>query len=478
MLRLYNSLSRRIEDFKPLKGKTVTMYNCGPTVYDFAHIGNLRTYLFADILRRYLEHSGYKVRQVMNITDVGHTLSDADTGEDKIDAVAKREQLDPLAVARKYEEKFREDIGRLNLLPAYKNPRATEHVEEMKTIIAKLLKKGMAYEAGGDIYFDVAKFPKYGLLSGNTIDKLKSGARVEVNGKKRSPHDFALWISNPNHLLQWESAWGKGYPGWHIECSAMAMKYLGATIDIHTGGEDNKFPHHECEIAQSEGATEKTFARFWLHASHLLVDGAKMSKSLNNFYKLDDLIAKGYEPRAVRYALIASHYRDQQNFAFASLDAAKSAVAKLENLFERLVEKGDRPLFQSDKGSVPFKTIVDTFERDFNEAMDDDLNVPKALGHLFVFVREMNAALDEGIGASERKKALVSFKAAVGGVLGLELKTAERVAEPDGIKALLIIRENARKAKDYAAADKARTEIEKLGYRIEDTLNGSRVVKK
>jgi len=477
MLKLFNSYTRQLEEFKPLRGKDVTMYNCGPTVYDFAHIGNLRTFLFADILRRTLERDGYKVKQVMNITDVGHMLGDADVGEDKMEAAAKREQIDPLAVARKYEAQFMSDIKRLNIEPAFKYPRASDHVEEMIKIISVLLEKGFAYKADGDIYYDISKFPKYGALSGNTIEALKAGARIEVNDKKKSPFDFALWINNPNHLLQWEAPWGKGYPGWHIECSAMSTKYLGETIDIHTGAEDNKFPHHEAEIAQSEGATGKQFVRYWMHAYHLLVDGQKMSKSLNNFYKLDDLLAKGYEPRAVRYALIASHYRDRQNFTLDSLSAAKSALEKLDNLAARLEEKGDSPLIDTEKGTVPVKAIIDVAERDFYEAMDDDLNVPKALGVLFVFVRELNAALDAGVAEPLKKAALNALKMMATETLGLTIEKIETIAIGEDLQKLLIEREAARQAKDFARADEIRKTLNDRGYAIEDSTGGARLKK-
>jgi len=476
MIKLFNSYTRQLEEFKPLHGKTVAMYNCGPTVYDFAHIGNLRTFLFADILRRALEHDGYKVKQVMNITDVGHALGDADRGEDKMEAAAKREKIDPLAVARKYETQFMSDIQRLNIEPAFKYPRASEHVEEMIKIIAALLAKGFAYKADGDIYFDISKFPKYGALSGNTIEALKAGARVEVNDKKKSPFDFALWINNPNHLMQWEAPWGKGYPGWHIECSAMSTKYLGETIDIHTGAEDNKFPHHEAEIAQTQGATGKQFVRYWMHAYHLLVDGQKMSKSLNNFYKLDDLLAKGYEPRDVRYALIASHYRDRQNFTLDSLAAAKSALEKIDNLAARLGEKtkNQEPISKNDTNT---KSIVDVAERDFYQAMDDDLNVPKALGALFVFVRELNVALDAGVDPALKKAALRALKIMVTETLGLTIKKIETVTVDNELKKLLAEREAARTAKDFARADEIRNILLEKGYAIEDSAGGARLKK-
>ena len=476
MLKLFNSYTRRLEEFKPLHGKDVTMYNCGPTVYDFAHIGNLRTFLFADVLRRTLEHDGYKVKQVMNITDVGHMLGDADVGEDKMEAAAKREKIDPLEVARKYEAQFMSDIGRLNIESAFKYPRASEHVDEMIKMIAVLLEKGFAYKAGDDIYFDLSKFPKYGTLSGNTIDALKAGARVEVNDKKKSPFDFALWISNPDHVMQWEAPWGKGYPGWHIECSAMSTKYLGETIDIHTGAEDNKFPHHEAEIAQTEGATGKPFVHYWLHAYHLLVDGQKMSKSLNNFYKLDDLIAKGYAPRAVRYALIASHYRDRQNFTLDSLAAASSALEKIDNIAKRLGErtKNQEPISKNDNN---VKSIIETAERDFYAAMNDDLNVPKALGALFIFIRELNAALDAGVDPALKKAALRALKMMTTDTLGLTIEKIETVAVDDELKKLLAEREAARQAKDFARADAIRKTLSDRGYAIEDGSQGARLKK-
>jgi len=476
MLKLYNSYTRQLEEFKPLHGKNVAMYNCGPTVYDFAHIGNLRTFLFADVLRRVLEHDGYKVKQVMNITDVGHMLGDTEAGEDKMDIAAKREKADPLAVAIKYEAQFMSDIQRLNIEPAFKYPRASEHVEEMIKLIAALLDKGFAYKAGGDVYFDISKFPKYGALSGNTVEALKAGARVEVNDKKKSPFDFALWISNPDHLMQWEAPWGKGYPGWHIECSAMSTKYLGETIDIHTGAEDNKFPHHEAEIAQSEGATGKPFVHYWLHAHHLLVDGQKMSKSLNNFYKLDDLLAKGYAPRAVRYALIASHYRDRQNFTLDSLAAAKSALEKIDNIAERLGAKTNNQELNS-KNETIVKSIIDVAERDFYDAMDDDLNVPRALGSLFIFIRELNAALDAGVDQALKKSALRALTAMVSDTLGLEIEKVETVAIDDELKKLLAERVAARAAKDFARADAIRKDLSGRGYAIEDAPGGARLKK-
>jgi cysteinyl-tRNA synthetase len=337
-LKIYNSYTRQVEEFKSQEEKKVKMYSCGPTVYDYVHIGNLRSFLFADVLRRTLEHNGFAVNQVMNLTDVGHMLNDAEAGNDKVEAAAAKEKTTPQEITKKYSEYFFATIKKLNIEPAAEYPKASDNVKEMQEIIKKLVLNGFAYAADGDIYFDISKFKKYGQLSGNTLEKLDAGSRVEINPKKRNPLDFALWISNDNHVMNWPFApWSeKGYPGWHIECSAMAMRYLGETIDLHTGGEDNKFPHHECEIAQSECATGKIFARYWAHSSFLLVDGKKMSKSLNNFYKVEDLEKRGYDAADIRFCLISAHYREQQNFTFESLAAAKKARARLGELYARL----------------------------------------------------------------------------------------------------------------------------------------------
>jgi cysteinyl-tRNA synthetase len=490
MLKLFNSYTRQIEEFKPLNGKDVAMYSCGPTVYDYVHIGNLRSFLFADVLRRVLEHDGYKVKQVMNLTDVGHMLHDADAGEDKVETAAAKAGTTPQEITQKYSQYFFDVIKKLNIEPAAEYPKASDNVPQMIAIVKTLIEKGFAYQVGGDVYFDVRKFEKYGQLSGNTLANLEAGARVEVNDKKRDPLDFALWISNDQHVMNWPSPWStKGYPGWHIECSAMAMRYLGETLDIHTGGEDNKFPHHECEIAQSESATGKQFAKYWIHSSFLLVDGQKMSKSLNNFYKVEDPEAKGYSPRVVRYSLISSHYREQQNFTFDSLSAAKSALAKIDNLAVRLAEgdgNGASPRFNMEKGAgpvsvvakdAPVEQIIEVAERDFYDAMDDDINVPRALGSLFVFVRELNAALDAGVDPTLKKAALRALKMMVSDTLGLAIEKVEVVAVDDELKKLLVEREAARAAKDFARADAIRKTLSDRGYAIEDAAGGARLKK-
>ncbi len=336
-LQVYNTLTRQKEEFRTLEPGVVRMYNCGPTVYGRAHIGNLRSFLFADTLRRWLEYRGFRVEQVMNITDVGHILADADAGEDKIEAQARKENRDPWAISRAWTELFFQDLAALGFRKARQNPRASEHIPEMLEIIEGLIAKGYAYQTGGDVYFEVAKFPRYGRLSGNKVEELDAGNRIEVREEKRHPADFALWKSDPKHLMKWPSRFGPdGFPGWHIECSAMSRKHLGDQLDIHTGGEDNIFPHHECEIAQTEAFTGRPFASYWMHAKFLQVDGGKMSKSLGNVWSLDDIRARGFQPRQLRFCLIRGHYRAPLNFTW---DILKESAAALENLDDLVVRR-------------------------------------------------------------------------------------------------------------------------------------------
>ena len=312
MLRFYNTLGKEKQDFKPLNPGKVNMYSCGPTVYDYAHIGNLRAYVFTDTIRRLLEHEGYEVKLIMNITDVGHLTADdlaqGDSGEDKVEKRAKAEKKTPEEIARYYEDSFHRDMEELNILPAQYYPRATAHIPGMIRMIETLIAGGHAYEVNGNVFYDVTSFPDYGKLSGNTLEQLKVGARLEEHPDKKNPWDFALWLKAPkDHLMRWPSPWGSGYPGWHIECSAMSIEYLGDTIDIHTGGEDHIFPHHEAEIAQSEGATGKPFSRYFLHERHILVDGEKMSKSKGNFYTLAHITERGYSPMDLRLLYLSAH---------------------------------------------------------------------------------------------------------------------------------------------------------------------------
>jgi cysteinyl-tRNA synthetase len=494
-LKFYNTMTRKKEVFKPLEKGVVNIYNCGPTVYNYAHIGNFRTYVFEDIVRRYLEYKGFTVNQIMNITDVGHMTVDEEAdgkGEDKIEMMAKKEKKDPWQIAKFYEKAFHEDMRNLNIKPAMTYPKATEYVKEMIKIIEKLIERGHAYESNGSIYYDISSFQGYGKLSGNTIDKLQGGAsgRVDDNTDKKHPLDFSLWVNNSKHIMQWDSPWGRGYPGWHIECSAMSMKNLGETLDIHSGGEDNIFPHHECEIAQSEGATGKKFVRYWLHSRHLLVNGEKMSKSKGNFFTLRDLLEKGHDPRAVRYLLLSGHYRIKLNFTEKGLVSAAETLKRLDGFISALKEiKGKT------KPNPGVKKLVEKVKKDFEKAMDDDLNIALALSKIFDFVREVNKIVSEGIGNSDAKlvhETMMKFDTVMGMSLD-KIKTAvgERVKIKDsvftihwqGVKSridlerLIKKREVHRKEKEWKEADKIRDELEKMGYVLEDADTGIRIKK-
>ncbi|MEM3551632.1 MAG: cysteine--tRNA ligase, partial [Candidatus Bathyarchaeia archaeon] len=379
----FNTLTRRKEKFVPLEEGKVRIYTCGPTVYDYAHIGNFRTFVFQDLLRRWLEYKGFKVIQVMNITDV----------DDKTIRGARRQNIPLKEYTDYYMKAFFEDIEALNLEKAEYYPRATEHIPEMVDLIKRLMEKGYAYRGeDGSIYYDISKFKDYGKLSKLKIEELKPGARVKVDeyGKEEA-RDFALWKAwdEEDGDVFWETEIGKGRPGWHIECSTMAMKYLGETIDIHSGGVDLIFPHHENEIAQSEAATGKTFARYWLHSEHLLVEGRRMAKRYGNFYTLRDLMARGYDPKAIRYLLMSTHYRQQLNFTFEGLEAAKGAVDRLTTFVRRLLEAEGVGCGEEIK-----RLMIDVQER-FESAMGDDLNISVALAALFDFVRDVNKLMDE-----------------------------------------------------------------------------------
>jgi cysteinyl-tRNA synthetase len=489
MLKLFNTLTRKKGIFKPLKKDIVTMYNCGLTVYDYATIGNLRAFTCADILRRYLEYKGFTVKQVMNFTDVGHMFEDVDIGKDKMEAAAKKEKKDPRAIAEFYIKAFLDSSQKMNFEEPMKRPRATEHIQEMIEVIQRLIEKGYAYVVKGSVYFHVPRFQDYGKLSGNTIEKLKTGAggRVEFNPDKRNQLDFALWINDPEHLMNWRSPWcQKGYPGWHIECSAMAMKYLGETIDIHTGGVDNLFPHHENEIAQSEASTGKRFVNYWLHIEHLLVEGGRMAKSLGNSYTLTDLMAKGYDPKAVRYLLLSTHYRQQLNFTFEGLEAAENAVDRLIAFMHRLMDaKGKRC---RDK----VESLMSEVQRSFEEGMDDDLNISVALAALFDFVRKVNKLMDEKRLSKEEAEEIYKMMMKLDRVLGVIGERRKVVTHTPGltfdvilakndrgiseeVKELVQRREEARKSKDWKTADEIRGKLKAMGIIIEDTLEGPRL---
>ncbi|MCH2106325.1 MAG: cysteine--tRNA ligase [Planctomycetes bacterium] len=462
--QVYNSFSKKKEPFEPLSEGVVRMYNCGPTVYSRVHIGNWRAFLFADLLRRWLEHEGYEVRQVMNITDVGHLTDEmADEGEDKIEAQARREGVDPWKISETYAGQFLADAVTLGCKEAMVYPRASDHVPQMVEMIEALEKSGHAYRTGENVYFDVTSFENYGALSGNKIDELDAGARIEVNEEKRHPADFALWKSDEHHLQKWDTVFGPhGFPGWHIECSAMARAHLGDQIDIHTGGEDNVFPHHECEIAQSEAFTGEQFARYWMHTKFLQVDGGKMSKSLGNVWNVDDVLERGYEARALRFALLRGHYRQPLNFTWDILAESARALEGLDDLAQRLLRKVD--------GEDAGEEEVAAAATEFRDSMNDDLNVPKAVAALFTLRGEVLEGAVEGAGA----QAALDLLAEADAVLGvLELEPAGGGAEEDAeIDALVAARNAARDAKDWAEADRVRDELNARGIVVEDTADG------
>ncbi|MDI6738639.1 MAG: cysteine--tRNA ligase [Nanoarchaeota archaeon] len=463
MLKLYNTLTRKKEDFKPIKPGEAGMYCCGPTVYNYAHIGNLRAYIFEDILRRVLEFNEFDVKQVMNITDVGHLASEADEGEDKLMKALAREGKKPSLesmkeLARKYEAAFKRDIHMLNIPEPSIWCRATEHVKEMIELIKRIDKNSYAYKTSGGLVFDTSKFKHYADLGKLKLDDLKAGARIKLDREKKNPSDFALWITNqPNHLMQWESTFGRGFPGWHIECSAMSIKYLGEQFDIHCGGIDHIPIHHTNEIAQSEAATGKhPWVKYWLHGEFLVMPHGKMSKSSGEFLTLQVLMDKGYEPLVYRYFCLGAHYRQQLTFSFEGLDAAKAAYEKLKSRVIELKQKGE-------------KGIVDDvgYLSKFSEAINDDLNTPKALAVMWDMLK------DEDVG--NKLSLLLEFDRVLG--LGLNEMKKEEFKVPKEVTVLLKKRDDARKAKDWKLSDKIRDEIKAKGFSVLDTHDGQKVEK-
>lgn len=460
-MKLYNTLTRKKEEFAPLDGKTVRMYSCGPTVYNFAHIGNMRTYIFMDILRRTLRYEGYKVKGVMNITDVGHLLSDADEGEDKMEKAAKEQRKSPYEIADFYTKVFFDDLKKLNIGKPELTPKATEHIREMLDFVYALCEKGYGYETSDGIYFDISKFPAYGQLSGINLEDQKAGARVEVNDEKRSPFDFAIWKKAPKeHIMQWDSRWGKGYPGWHIECSAMSKKYLGEVFDIHTGGVDHIPIHHENEIAQSYGYSGKNPAKFWMHGEFMLVNNGKMSKKLGNTYLVSQLEEMGYSPMCFRYFCLNTHYRKKLNFTFEGMDGAKTAYARLSALVAKHRE-GENDV--SDEKLAAYR-------KEFEEDVTDDLNVPGAMGVLWTMLKEP---------ASRKIYALALEMDKIFG-LKLDEAKAEEVKEefPAEITAIANERAAARAAKDWGKSDELRAKLDELGYAVKDTKEGYTLTRK
>lgn len=469
MLKIYNTLTKQQEEFHPINPGKVGIYACGPTVYGYIHIGNIRAYLTADILRRYLTHRGYEVRLIKNITDVGHLTQDdiaqGDSGEDKIVAKAAAEKKTPEELARFYENYFKETEEKLNILPAHYYPRATEHIPHMIKMIAVLIAKGHAYEKNGNVFFDVTSFPDYGKLSGNTLAQLKVGARLERHPDKKNPWDFALWLKAPReHVMQWDSPWSRGYPGWHIECSAMSMEYLGDSFDIHTGGEDNIFPHHEAEIAQSECASGKPFVRYWVHTRHLLVDGEKMSKSKGNFYTLEDVVAKGYTPMDLRLSMLLSHHAANMNFTWERMEQAKENRWTIERFTQRLASYAASATERDQE-----KIDVALVRKEFENAMDDGLNTPFALSVLFTMITKGNVLMDEKRLANADDVRAVFDKMMF--VFGMVIADTKEPL-PKDVLDLAAQRERARKEKDFSASDRLRDELRNRGYAVEDTPDG------
>ena len=460
VLNLFNTLSRKKEEFKPIKPGFVGLYCCGPTVYWHQHIGNMRTYVFEDILKRVLLYNGFKVKHVINVTDVGHLTSDADEGEDKLVKALKREGLpldkeSMLKLANIYWEEFKDDFTKLHILPPDIWCKATEHVSDMLKLIEKIQKNGYSYSAGGNLYYDISKYEDYAKLGKLKLDEQKAGARVEIDVEKRNPQDFVLWFTESKfkgHIMLWDSPWGTGWPGWHLECSAMSMKYLGDHFDIHCGGVDHIQVHHTNEIAQSEGATGKKWVNYWLHGEFLVSDKGKMAKSAGEFITLATLIDKGYDPLVYRYFCLTAHYRSKLSFSYDALESAKNSFNSFK---ERILEI---------KENLASKPKDNDYKWKFADAVADDLNMPIALSVVWDVIK------DKDLGNNEKYELLLDFDK----VLGFDIKDFKRTEISGGIQKLVDEREAARKAKDFKKSDEIRDKLKAQGIVLEDTPQGVR----
>ena len=453
----YNTLTRQKEKFIPIDKQEVRMYSCGPTVYKNATIGNIRTNIFQDVLRRVLRYNGYKIKHVMNITDVGHLVSDGDEGEDKMLKSANEEHKTPLEIAEHYTKLFFDDLNLLNIETPEIICKATEHIKEMLEMVEKIMERGYAYETSTAIYFDVSKLDEYGILSGINLREQKAGARVEVDPEKRNPYDFALWIKAPeNHLMKWDSPWGPSYPGWHIECSAMSQKYLGEVFDIHTGGIDLIPTHHENEIAQSKGACGKIPAHYWMHGEYLLINGGKMSKSLGNVYLLDDIIKRGYDPLVYRLFNFSCHYKGKLNFTWEGIEAASTALTRLRDGYQKhLTGMADVD-----------GTIISEIENKFHQAINDDLNMPLAM-----------SAVWEAVKYQDKSPKIAKLLEKFDTVLGLKITEKREEEIPQEILELVEQRKVARNEKNWTESDRLRDLIAQKGYSVKDTKHGAEVSK-
>ena len=463
MFKLYNSLTKTKENFEPIHAGKVGMYICGPTVYEHCHLGHARGYVSVDILRRYLEYSGFEVRHIMNYTDVGHLVNNSEEGEDPIERRAKAEKIDPIAIAEKYIGLSEQDFKSLNIKPAHFNPRPTRYIAQIIKFNEELIKKGFAYEVNGSVYFSVDKFPDYGKLSGKKKEDLISGARVEINPEKKNPLDFALWIkASDEHILKWESPWSVGYPGWHIECSVMSADLLGQdTFDIHGGGNENAFPHNENEIAQSESYLGKKMANYWFLWNMVMVDGKKMSKSLGNFTTIKDAVKK-YSAMTVRLWILSSHYRSVTNFTEDSLRQVSANFQRISDFVNNLKNP------EAGNGS---EIEIEKYQKKFEEAMNDDLNMPVALSILYELITETNKL------NPSNKKEILGFWGKMNKVFGLNI-SKEEAEIPEEIKKLALERDNTKKIKDFAESDRIRKLIEGKGYIVEDALDGYKIKRK
>ena len=454
----YNTLTKKKELFIPIEKGKVRMYSCGPTVYKDATIGNMRTNLFQDTLRRVLRYNGYELKHVMNITDVGHLVSDGDEGEDKMLKSAREEHKSPIEIAEHYTKLFFKDLERLNIETPEIVCKATEHIKEMLEMVEKIMERGYAYETSTAIYFDVSKLDEYGILSGINLREQKAGARVEVDPEKRNPYDFALWIKAPeNHLMKWDSPWGPSYPGWHIECSAMSTKYLGEVFDIHTGGIDLIPTHHENEIAQSKGACGKIPAHYWMHGEYLLINGGKMSKSLGNVYLVDDIINRGYDPLVYRLFNFSCHYKGKLNFTWDGIESASTSLNRLREGYQKHLNGTD----------IVSEDVINDMENRFHQAINDDLNMPLAMSVVW-----------EAVKYPEKSPKIAQLLEKFDTVLGI--KIAEKKEEqqiPQEVLDLVEQRKVARSEKNWAESDRLRDLIIEKGYNVKDTKEGVEVSK-
>ena len=457
---LYNTLTKRKELFTPINKGEVKIYSCGPTVYKDATIGNMRTNIFQDVLRRMFRYNGYKIKHVMNITDVGHLVSDGDEGEDKMIKSAKEEHKTPKEIANYYTKLFFQDLEDLNIEVPETICKATEYIPEMLEYVKKLVENGYAYETSTAIYFDVSKLDEYGILSGVNLEEQKSGARVDVDPEKKNPYDFALWIkASKEHLMKWDSPWGPSYPGWHIECSAMSRKYLGEQFDIHTGGIDLIPTHHENEIAQSKGLCGKIPARYWLHGEYLLIDGGKMSKSLGNVYLIRDIKERGYDPIVYKLFCYSANYRNKLNFTWEAIDSTSKSLERLRNGYQAH-KNGKEDLTPEDEKKL------NEIEENFHKAINDDMNMPLAMSYVWEAVRY-----------SKKSEKIAQLLLKFDTVLGLKIDKEEKEEIPEEILELVEQRKKARQEKNWAESDRLRDLIQEKGYIIKDTKDGIEIKK-